>query len=55
MLGPAVLLTWVVPHLVQAKTFYCGATDAQCLIDAVTEANTNGQNNQIDLDAGVSG
>jgi hypothetical protein len=55
MLRTALLpLTWVVPPLVQTKTFHGGATDVQCRLDAVTEAHMNGQNNRIDLDAGVS-
>jgi hypothetical protein len=54
LLTALLLLTWVVPPLVQAKTLHCGATDVQFLLDAVAEAHTNGQNNRIDLDAGVS-
>ena len=54
LLTALLLLTWVVPPLVQAQTFHGGATDVQCRLDAVTEAKTNGQNNRIDPDAGVS-
>jgi hypothetical protein len=54
LLTALLLLTWVVPPLVQAKTLHGGATDVQCRLDAVTEAHTNGQNNRIDRDAGVS-
>jgi hypothetical protein len=31
------------PHASQAKTFSCDAGDVQCLIDAITTANANGQ------------
>jgi hypothetical protein len=54
LLTALLLLTWVVPPLVQAKTLHGGATDVQCLLNAVTEAKTNEQNNRIDPDAGVS-
>ena len=49
----AMLLTWVAPHLMQAKTIHCGATDTQCLIDSIAEANASGQKNEIRLEAGV--
>jgi hypothetical protein len=55
MLRTALLLrSWVAPPLVQAKSIHGGATDVQCLFDAVTEAHTNGWKNRIDRDAGVS-
>jgi hypothetical protein len=41
------------PHAVQAKTFDCGAGDVQCLIDAIHEANANGERNTIHLEAGT--
>ena len=41
------------PFTVQAKTFHCGAGDVQCLIDAINEANANGQKNTIHLAAGT--
>jgi hypothetical protein len=37
----------------QAKTFQCGAGEVQCLIDAIHEANANGQKNTIRLAAGT--
>jgi hypothetical protein len=37
----------------QAKTFHCGAGDVQCLIEAIQEANTNGQKNTLRLAAGT--
>src|SRR2546425_10252815 len=45
-------LALVRPHLVQAKTFHCGAGDVQCLIDAINEANANGKKNTIWLEVG---
>jgi hypothetical protein len=42
-----------VPRLVQAKTFSCGAGDVSCLIDAIHEANANGEANTIRLAAGT--
>ena len=37
----------------QAKTFHCRAGEVQCLIDAIHEANANGQKNTIRLAAGT--
>jgi hypothetical protein len=42
-LAAALLWTWMAPHLTQAKTFHCRATDTPCLIASMIEANTNGQ------------
>jgi hypothetical protein len=41
------------PPYASAKTFPCGAGDVQCLIDAIHEANANGQRNTIRLAAGT--
>ena len=41
------------PSTVQAKTFHCGAGDVQCLIDAIRDANANGEENTIRLAAGT--
>jgi hypothetical protein len=38
---------------VQAKTFHCRAGDVQCLIDAINQANANGDKNTIRLEAGT--
>jgi hypothetical protein len=46
-------LALALPHTVQAKTFYCGAGDVQCLIAAIHEANANGEANTIRLAAGT--
>jgi len=46
-------LALALPHTVQAKTFSCRAGDAQCLIDAIHEANANGEANTIRLKAGT--
>ena len=46
-------LTLLLPFLVQAKTFHCGAGDVACLIAAINAANTNGQRNTIRLEAGT--
>jgi hypothetical protein len=47
-------LVLTTPHSVQAKTFHCGAGDVACLIDAITEANANGQEHHtIRLEAGT--
>jgi hypothetical protein len=46
-------LALALPLTVQAKTFHCGAGDVQCLIDAINEANANGQKNTIRLEAGT--
>jgi hypothetical protein len=45
--------TLVLPLLVHAETFQCGAGDVQCLIDAINAANANGQKNTIRLEAGT--
>jgi hypothetical protein len=53
-LAAALLVTWMAPHLTQAKTFHCRATDTPCLITSITEANTNGQKtNDIRLEVGT--
>ena len=44
-------LAW--PHSVQAKTLYCDAGDVTCLIDAINQANANGEKNTIRLKAGT--
>jgi hypothetical protein len=41
------------PHVSQAKTFHCDAGDVQCLINAITTANANGEQNTIRLQAGT--
>ena len=41
------------PHQGQAKTFQCGAGDVLCLIDAINDANANGQANTIRLETGT--
>jgi hypothetical protein len=41
------------PAGVQAKIFPCRAGDVQCLIDAITTANANGEANTITLEAGT--
>jgi hypothetical protein len=41
------------PPPVQAETFDCGAGDVQCLIAAINQANANGQENTIRLEAGI--
>ncbi len=41
------------PPPAHAKTLHCGAGDVQCLIDAIQEANANGQANTILLAAGT--
>jgi hypothetical protein len=46
-------LTLTNPSPGQAKTFHCGAGEVQCLIDALHEANANGQKNTIRLAAGT--
>ena len=46
-------LALALPLSVQAKTFRCGAGDVQCLIDAINDANANGQTNTIRLEAGT--
>src|SRR5438105_3266184 len=46
-------LALALPLAVQAKTFQCGAGDVQCLIDAINEANANGEKNTIRLEAGT--
>jgi hypothetical protein len=51
MIALGLVLTY--PHLVRAKTFHCGAGDVQCLIDAINEANANGEKNTIRLEAGT--
>ncbi len=43
----------VVTSRAHARTFSCGAGDVDCLIDAINEANTNGQTNTIRLAAGT--
>ena len=53
-LATALLWTWMAPHITQAKTFQCRATDTPCLIASMIEANTNGQKeNEIRLEAGT--
>src|SRR5215510_7674656 len=39
------------PHAIQAKTFHCGSGDVACLINAITQANTNREANTITLAA----
>ena len=46
-------LALALPLLVQAKTFHCGAGDVQCLIDAINQANANGEKNTLRLAAGT--
>jgi hypothetical protein len=47
-------LALALPHPVQAETLRCGAGDVGCLIAAINEANTNGQQrNTIRLEAGT--
>jgi hypothetical protein len=46
-------LALVLPHGVQAKTFRCSAGDVPCLIDAINQANANGEANTIRLAAGI--
>jgi hypothetical protein len=46
-------LALALPVSGQAKTFRCGAGDVACLIDAINEANANGQTNTIRLAAGT--
>ena len=46
-------LALALPHLAQAKTLYCDAGDVKCLIDAIHEANANGETNTIRLQAGT--
>src|SRR5215813_13980738 len=41
------------PSPVQGKIFRCGAGDVPCLIAAINEANANGQQNTIRLEAGT--
>ena len=52
-LGAALGLALALPLSVQAKTFHCGAGDVQCLIDAINQANANGDKNTIRLEAGT--
>ena len=40
---PALGLALVLPLSAQAKTFRCSAGDVACLIDAINEANANGE------------
>jgi Right handed beta helix region len=46
-------LALVLPLTVQAKTFHCNAGDVKCLIDAINQANANGEKNTIRLQAGT--
>ena len=46
-------LTLALPLSGQAKTFRCHAGDVPCLIDAINEANANGEANTIRLAAGT--
>jgi parallel beta helix pectate lyase-like protein len=46
-------LALALPPPVQADTFDCGAGDVQCLIAAINDANANGQENTIRLEAGI--
>jgi hypothetical protein len=52
-LGAALGLALALPLSVQAETFHCGAGDVQCLIDAINQANANGDKNTIRLEAGT--
>src|SRR5712664_2646350 len=53
-LGVALGLALAPPPRVQAKTFRCGSGDVPCLLAAIQEANTNGQqDNTIVLAAGT--
>jgi hypothetical protein len=54
LLAAALVTYALAPHLVEARTFHCGAGDVSCLIAAINEANTNGQKkNTIRLEAGT--
>ena len=46
-------LALALPHAGQAKTFSCDAGDVTCLIDAINQANANGEQNTIRLQAGT--
>ena len=46
-------LTLANSSAVQAKTFHCGAGNVACLIEAINEANANGEKNTIRLAAGT--
>jgi hypothetical protein len=41
------------PPPAHARTFLCGAGDVDCLSNAITTANANGQTNTIRLEAGT--
>ena len=47
----ALALAFVAP--LHAKNFTCAAGNVQCLIGAINEANSNGQNNTISLEEGT--
>jgi hypothetical protein len=46
-------LATALPGAGQAKTFSCDAGDVTCLIDAINQANANGEQNTIRLQAGT--
>src|SRR5262245_51789058 len=46
-------LALALPHAVQAKTFSCDGGDVECLLDAIHDANANGEENTIRLEAGT--
>src|SRR5215468_3991406 len=50
-IGSALGLLVALVQPIQAKTFSCGAGDVACLINAINEANANGQTNTIRLAA----
>ena len=52
-LGAALGLALALPLSVQAKTFRCRAGDVPCLIAAINQANANGEQNTIRLEAGT--
>src|SRR5215471_14375135 len=46
-------LALTVPRPAQAENFQCSGGDVACLIAAINEANANGQQNTIRLEAGI--
>src|SRR5262245_4587411 len=47
-----IMVSIVAVGSVHAADFFCAGADAACLIAAINEANTNGQENTISLDSG---